>query len=107
MSSKTGVNKNTSFIFVALLAGVPALCIRALHFADASDALLSPGLNAAIFSLGIVGSAFLLSWAAEVAQKDISQGLALAIVALIVVLPEYAVDFYLTWQAGCDAIIAS
>ena len=100
MLSNTGVSKNTSFILVAVLAGVPALCIRALHFTDASDAMHSPGLNAAIFSLGIVGSAFLLSWAAEVAQKDISQGLALAIVALIVVLPEYAVDFYLTWQAG-------
>ena len=40
----------------------------------------------------IVGAAFLLSWAAEVAQLDISAGLAIAVLAFIAVLPEYAVD---------------
>ena len=33
---------------------------------------------------------------------DISQGLALAVIAIIAVLPEYAVDFVLAWQAGAD-----
>jgi cation:H+ antiporter len=102
MLSKTAINKNTSFILLALVAGVPAICIRILHLAGIADLSLSPGLTMAIFSLGIVGSAFLLSWAAEVVQKDITQGLALALVALIVVLPEYAVSSYFTWQAGQD-----
>ena len=35
-----------------------------------------PGLMALIYGLAIVGAAFLLSWAAEVAQLDISAGLA-------------------------------
>jgi cation:H+ antiporter len=33
-------------------------------------------------------------------QLDISAGLALAVLALIAVLPEYAVDFVFTWKAG-------
>jgi len=48
----------------------------------------------------ITSSAFLLLWACDAAQSDISQALALAVVALISVLPEYAVDMYFTWQAG-------
>jgi cation:H+ antiporter len=52
--------------------------------------------------LAIFGAAFLLSWAAELAQKDIPQALAIALLALIAVLPEYAVDMYFAWQAGKD-----
>ena len=44
----------------------------------------------------------MLSWAAELAQKDIPQALAIALLALIAVLPEYAVDMYFAWQAGKD-----
>ena len=39
----------------------------------------------------MVGDAFLLSWAAEIAQRDIPRSLALTSLALIAVLPEYAV----------------
>ena len=42
----------------------------------------------------------MLAWAAEVAQLDIAAGLALALLALIAVLPEYAVDFVFTWKGG-------
>jgi cation:H+ antiporter len=62
-----------------------------------------PHLWSAIFSgIGIFGAAVLLSWGAEVAQKDIPQSLALAFLALVAVLPEYAVDMYFAWQAGKD-----
>ncbi|MFH1562686.1 MAG: sodium:calcium antiporter [Nitrospirota bacterium] len=61
-----------------------------------------PILTACLSGLAIVASAFLLCWAAEVAQKDVSQALALAFLALIAVLPEYAVDMYFTWMAGKD-----
>lgn len=55
---------------------------------------------AVLAGVGIFGSALLLSWAAEVAQVDIPQSLALAFLALVAVLPEYAVDMYFAWQAG-------
>src|SRR6266850_1638663 len=67
-----------------------------------------PHLWGAILSgVGIFGAAVLLSWAAEAAQVDIPQSLALAFLALIAVLPEYAVDIYFAWQAGKDPIYIS
>jgi len=41
-----------------------------------------------------------LSWAAEVAQLDMSAGLAIALLAFIAVLPEYAVDLVFAWKGG-------
>jgi len=63
---------------------------------------LAPEWEALIAGLAIFGAAFMLSWAAELAQLEISQTLALALLALIAVLPEYAVDMYFAWQAGKD-----
>ncbi len=57
-------------------------------------------LAAVCFGLAVVGAAFILAWSAEVLQLDVSQGLTLAVVALIAVMPEYAVDFAFTWKAG-------
>ncbi len=62
----------------------------------------TPVVSAIIFGIAILAAAFILSWAAETAEMDISQGLALAIIALIAVLPEYAVDLVLAWKAGAD-----
>ena len=53
-----------------------------------------------VFGIAILGSAFLLAWAAEALQLDVSQGLALTVLALIAVLPEYAVDFTFAAKAG-------
>jgi len=52
----------------------------------------SDPMKALAYGIAIVGAAFLLSWAAEVVQLDFSQGLALALLALIAILPEYVVD---------------
>jgi cation:H+ antiporter len=60
----------------------------------------SPILAATTAGLTILASSFLLLWACEAGQADVSQALALAAIALITVLPEYAVDMYFTWQAG-------
>ncbi|MFN3974000.1 MAG: sodium:calcium antiporter [Dehalococcoidia bacterium] len=60
-------------------------------------------MEALVFGAGVVAAAFLLSWAAEVAESEVSAALALAGVALIAVLPEYAVDLYFAWQAGQEA----
>jgi cation:H+ antiporter len=58
------------------------------------------GLMALLFGLSIVGAAFMLSWAAEVAQLDMSAGLAIALLAFVAVLPEYAVDLVFAWKGG-------
>jgi cation:H+ antiporter len=66
------------------------------------DVHLPPQWEMVGAGLAIFGAAFLLSWAAEVAQVDIPQALALAFLALVAVLPEYAVDIYFAWSAGKD-----
>ena len=81
-------------IAIALALTVPGFVVRFTH----PD--ISHPIEAFLFGLAIVGAAFMLSWAAEVAQLDISAGLAIAILALIAVLPEYAVDFVFAKKGG-------
>jgi cation:H+ antiporter len=81
-------------IVAAVLCTVPGFTLRLFQME------LNPPTVVLITGAAILGASFLLLWACEAAQKDISQALALAVVALIAVLPEYAVDMYFTWQAG-------
>ena len=50
----------------------------------------------------LLASAFLVTWGAEAAQFLISQGLALAILAWLQTLPEFAVEAVIAWDAGAD-----
>jgi cation:H+ antiporter len=50
----------------------------------------------------ILFSAFLVAWGAEAAQFLMSQGLALAILAWLQTLPEFAVEAVIAWEAGKD-----
>jgi cation:H+ antiporter len=61
-----------------------------------------PETVAALAGLAIVGGAFVLSWATELAERDIPQALAILFLALVSVLPEYAVDLHFAWTAGKD-----
>lgn len=79
-----------------VLVAVPGLVLR---FSGAS---LPAGLAVAAFGAAVVGAAFFLSWGTELIERDIGQGLALALLALIAVLPEYAVDAVFAWKAGQD-----
>lgn len=88
------MKRNWLLIVAALAATLPALLMRL------SGWHVEASLEAATFGVAILGGAFLLTWAAEVAEMDISQGLALAFLALVAVLPEYAVDLYFAWKAS-------
>jgi cation:H+ antiporter len=50
----------------------------------------------------MIGAAFLVAWGAEAAEFLISQGLALAVLALVQTLPEFAVEAVIAWKAGKD-----
>jgi cation:H+ antiporter len=76
-----------AYLGFALLAGLP-------HPEPA------PPMAARVFGLAVVGAAFVLSWAAELAALEISAGLAISVLALVAVLPEYAVDFVFAWRGG-------
>ena len=84
------------FILLAVAVTVPGIALRLGHLH------LRPAAEAPVFGLAILGGAFLLTWAAEVAEMDVSQGLALAFLALVAVLPEYAVDLYFAWSAAAN-----
>jgi len=81
-------------IALAILSAVPAMLVR---FA---------GLNVPIevatlfYGLAIVGASFAMAWGAEAAEHDIPRALALTVVALLAVFPEYAVDFIFAFKAG-------
>jgi len=67
---------------------------------------LGPVEQSLLTGLSIMASAFLLSWAAEVAQLDMAQSLAMALLALIAILPEYSVDVIFAWKAAKDPAYA-
>ncbi|MEO8431972.1 MAG: hypothetical protein ABI592_10720 [Acidobacteriota bacterium] len=48
----------------------------------------------------MIGSAFLVAWGAEAAEFLMSQGLALAVLALVQTMPEFAVEAVIAWKAG-------
>lgn len=54
-----------------------------------------------VYGAAVVAASFVLAWAAEAAQIDVSGGLAIALLALIAVLPEYAVDLYYADPTAC------
>jgi cation:H+ antiporter len=85
-----------TLLVLAFAAIVPAAVLRITGVHG------TPPVEALLFGASILGAAFILSWAAEVAQMDISQAAAVAILALICVLPEYAVDMYFAWRAADD-----
>ncbi len=84
---------------VLLIAAVVAAIIPA--FVIRFSTLEPPTAVAAVlFGLAIIAAAFLLAWGAEAAQVDISAGLAIAVLAFIAVLPEYAVDMVFASKGG-------
>lgn len=96
-NSPSGSGRRRSLaLIVAIACLVPALIVRM------SGAHPTPETGLLLFGVAVLASSFILTWAAEVAQLDISGGLALALVALIAVLPEYAVDAYFAFHAGSE-----
>jgi cation:H+ antiporter len=59
-----------------------------------------------LFGVAIVGASFAMAWGAEAAEHDIPRALALTVVALLAVFPEYAVDIVFAHKAGQDPTFA-
>ena len=87
-------------IALALLAALPAALVRLGGLAAPVE------LATFFFGLSIVAAAFAMSWAAEAAERDIPRALSLIAVALLAVLPEYAVDIIFAYKAGADPAFA-
>lgn len=61
---------------------------------------MSPALVAVLSGIAIISAAFLLGWGAELSERDIPRSLALIFLALISVLPEYAIGLHYAWTEG-------
>ena len=94
MEEQASNGRHWATIGFLVLLGVVGVVIRF------SGAHIDPQIEALIFGISIIAGAFLLSWAAEVAQLDVSASFAIAILALIAVMPEYMVEATLAWNAG-------
>jgi cation:H+ antiporter len=82
-----------SFAIVSVVIA-PALVLRVL------GGQVDPIVGLIAYGAAVVGASFVLAWAAEAAQVDVSGSLAVAVLAVIAVLPEYAVDLYYAYTAG-------
>lgn len=60
----------------------------------------NPAIVSLLSGVAIVGAAFLLGWGAELSERDIPRALALITLALISVLPEYAIGLHYAWTEG-------
>ncbi|MFC0038322.1 sodium:proton exchanger [Actinomadura rayongensis] len=90
MEKRTAVTR----VGLTVAAALPALVLRL------TGTHPPPVVATLVYGLGVLAAAVVLMWASETARADISGALALALLALIAVLPEYAVDLYYAYAAG-------
>jgi cation:H+ antiporter len=87
---------------LAILASLPGTLLGLAELFHLGSPELAPPVQALVYGTAVVGAAFVLAWAAEAAQLDVSASLAIGVLALIAVLPEYAVGFVFAWKGGND-----
>jgi len=63
----------------------------------------STEMTVLVSGLSVLGASFLLAWGAETAEKDVPRAFAIAVLAVLAVAPEYAVDALYAWNAGVHA----
>jgi len=75
-----------------------------VELAGGPDALaLTELATVAVSGVAVLGASFLLAWGAETAEKDVPRAFAIAVLAVLAVAPEYAVDALYAWTAGANA----
>lgn len=85
-------------IAVVVLLTLPWLTLRV----TGSTTALPTGGVILVSGIAVLAAAFILTWGAETAEKDVPREFALAVLAVIAVAPEYAVDALYAWEAGVD-----
>ncbi|MFQ5418229.1 MAG: sodium:calcium antiporter, partial [Myxococcota bacterium] len=92
-------SRKRDYLLFFSAAALPVPWMVAQH---GSGHALAPPAVATLAGLAILGGALLLTWATELAERDIPQAVAILVLALVSVLPEYAVDLHFAWTAGKD-----
>jgi len=95
------VLRNYAGLTITCVVGVAFVLI----FAASSTSFSSLTLILALFTFAsVIAAAMMIAWAAEASQYSISQGLALAVVAIVQTLPEFFVEGAIAWNAGQDPV---
>jgi len=77
-------------LFVRLTGGVPSYPIQLIAYGAA-----------------VVAAAFLLAWACEAAQVDYANGIVVAAVAFVAILPEYIVELHFAFSGHAEFVTAN
>jgi cation:H+ antiporter len=91
--------RHWALIAIAALLASPAPVLRLLEVTGVAHPELGNVGSSLLFGLAIMAAATLLIWASDVAETEMPATLALVLLALIAVLPEYAVDLFFAWTA--------
>ncbi len=83
-------------VVVTVIATLPWVFVYLMNSTEA----LGHVQTVAISGLSVLGASFLLAWGAETAEKDVPRAFAIAVLAILAVAPEYAVDALYAWNAG-------
>jgi cation:H+ antiporter len=67
---------------------------------------LPPIQVVALSGTAVLGASFMLAWGAETAEKDVPRAFAIAVLAVLAVAPEYAVDALFAFNAGAGGATA-
>ena len=86
--------KPISIITINLIIAIVGIIVKSQH------SLLPEILLPIAYGCSIFSAALIISWAAESSERDISGSFVIAIIALIAVLPEYAIETVLAYTAG-------
>ncbi|WP_227375819.1 sodium:calcium antiporter [Haladaptatus halobius] len=85
-------------VLFSVLLTLPWLAVKITGMRES----LSRPTVIALTGISILGASFLLAWAAETAEEDVPRAFALAVLAVLAVAPEYAVDALYAWEAGAN-----
>ncbi|HET6202611.1 MAG TPA: hypothetical protein VFI25_07390 [Planctomycetota bacterium] len=89
-----------------LLHSLAAISVAAAFYARVQHEVPALAL-AGVCGSAVVSAALLIAWSAEGIQFTISKGLVVAIVALLQVLPEFAVEATLSWSGQVPYMMAN
>jgi cation:H+ antiporter len=89
-----------------LVVGFAATALAGLSMARSMEPERAGLVSAAAFA-SVLSASMLISWGAEAAQFFLSQGLAVALIALLQVMPEFMVEAVIAWHGEVKNMFAN
>jgi cation:H+ antiporter len=88
---------------LALAAGctIPGLVVRM------GGGFFPNPLQVLAYGAAVIAAAFILAWACEAAQVDVANGLVVAVVAFVAILPEYIVEVHFAFIGHAEYVTAN